>query len=252
MKENCCDIIQDLMPLQIDGVCSETSEQLIKGHLATCGVCTQVYEDMQSKTPEPVSLSNSDKTFGNAFRQMLRTIRLKNVLIGALIAVILFIAGGLAYDNLFLFSKQMVSPASVDCQLSQTEEGYVQVTLHTDVRYNASRYYEEEPGVLYIGIYRPVIMLPWKVSAQEDMIHYPGLRIKDGILYLRKTVDEEGTAHGTAWNDYAQEILEIRLGSPGNFRIVYRPGDSIVTCTPDQEEEWQRHEQLQNIYSSMW
>ena len=34
-----CDIIQDLMPSYIDGICSESSKNLIEKHIKECEVC---------------------------------------------------------------------------------------------------------------------------------------------------------------------------------------------------------------------
>ena len=55
-----CSIIRDLIPLYIDGCCSEESRQTVKSHLENCSQCKKLYDDMNapeelvavSKTPE--------------------------------------------------------------------------------------------------------------------------------------------------------------------------------------------------------
>ncbi len=38
-----CEMIQDLLPLYHDGVCSKESEKIIKAHLSKCDACKQSY-----------------------------------------------------------------------------------------------------------------------------------------------------------------------------------------------------------------
>ena len=53
-------MIQDLIPLYIDGCCSEESRRIVEEHIKTCAVCRAVKEDMQcatttiSETAEPM------------------------------------------------------------------------------------------------------------------------------------------------------------------------------------------------------
>ena len=46
MKKN-CEIVQDLLPLYIDDVCSETSREMIREHLSGCPDCTKLLKQMQ-------------------------------------------------------------------------------------------------------------------------------------------------------------------------------------------------------------
>lgn len=53
-----CNIIKDLIPLYIDGCCSEESSEAVTKHLAECDECKALYEDMKTDTspsliPEP-------------------------------------------------------------------------------------------------------------------------------------------------------------------------------------------------------
>ena len=44
-----CEIVQDLLPLYVDGACSEASAEMIKEHLETCADCRAIYEQMLEK-----------------------------------------------------------------------------------------------------------------------------------------------------------------------------------------------------------
>ena len=41
-----CSMIQDLLPLYLDGVCSEESKMIIQQHLSTCSTCQKYYAAM--------------------------------------------------------------------------------------------------------------------------------------------------------------------------------------------------------------
>ena len=41
-----CEIVKDLLPMYIDGLCSPTSNTLVEQHLSTCKQCKQIHEQM--------------------------------------------------------------------------------------------------------------------------------------------------------------------------------------------------------------
>lgn len=70
-----CDIVQDLLPLYEDGLCSETSREAIEEHLKECALCCELVDSMRSfKEPEiPESvISQEDKVIVKSFRKVHR------------------------------------------------------------------------------------------------------------------------------------------------------------------------------------
>ena len=64
--EKRCSIIEDLLPLYIDGVCSDESKSLIEEHIKTCRTCKNLLEEMQNDslgkmTEMEIELSESEK-----------------------------------------------------------------------------------------------------------------------------------------------------------------------------------------------
>ena len=49
---NQCEIVQDLLPLYVDGACSESSAAMIKDHLENCPQCKVLYEKFCSDSGE--------------------------------------------------------------------------------------------------------------------------------------------------------------------------------------------------------
>lgn len=54
MMEKLCEIVCDLLPMYIDGCCSEGTRQTVEEHLEQCPDCKQVYQEMSGQLPVPV------------------------------------------------------------------------------------------------------------------------------------------------------------------------------------------------------
>jgi rubrerythrin len=46
MQKQSCDIVSDLIPLYVDGVCSEESCEFIEEHIRVCQSCKKLLENM--------------------------------------------------------------------------------------------------------------------------------------------------------------------------------------------------------------
>ncbi len=57
-----CNIVKDLIPLYIDGCCSEESEKAVEEHIRDCDNCKKLLEDMKSPS-DIVEVSKAPKTF---------------------------------------------------------------------------------------------------------------------------------------------------------------------------------------------
>ena len=104
-----CEIIKDLLPLYLDGVCSSDSKTAIEEHIAVCDSCRAELQDMQ--TTLPINNAGQNLKEAEAVRKLSKRWRsgmiksiLKGILIGAItIAAIILL--------LFLFMDfRIVSP----------------------------------------------------------------------------------------------------------------------------------------------
>ena len=57
-----CNIVKDLIPLYIDGCCSEESEKVVEEHIKDCNECKKFYEDMNAPS-DIFAVSKLPKTF---------------------------------------------------------------------------------------------------------------------------------------------------------------------------------------------
>ena len=69
MNRNDCDIARDLMPLSVDGVCSEGSQRFLDAHTADCQPCRNLLTRMKAETP---SIQASPTDEARALKQGLR------------------------------------------------------------------------------------------------------------------------------------------------------------------------------------
>ena len=51
--KNRCDIVQDLLPLYVDGCCHPGSRELVEEHLQECPACKQTWQEMTGELPVP-------------------------------------------------------------------------------------------------------------------------------------------------------------------------------------------------------
>lgn len=82
MNQNNCDIARDLMPLSVDGVCSEGSQRFLDAHVAQCQPCQDYFSGMKAgmlnikmePTQESKSLKKSLRHMGKRFKALWITI----------------------------------------------------------------------------------------------------------------------------------------------------------------------------------
>lgn len=109
-----CNIVKDLIPLYIDGCCSEESERVVEEHLKDCSECKKLFEEMKEPT-DIIVTSESPKAFN----------KINDWKASVLQSVLLFVSFGLitigvacesatAYDDLRngLFAMNLVVPAT--------------------------------------------------------------------------------------------------------------------------------------------
>ena len=64
MKNNRCGIVRDLIPLYIDGVCSEESTEMVRNHIENCKECRDIYESMKDESIEASVYNETEKVIG--------------------------------------------------------------------------------------------------------------------------------------------------------------------------------------------
>ena len=95
-----CDIIKDLLPLYLDGVCSNDTKAVIDEHLMACENCKAELQAMQNSFPlnsvgenlnEAEAVKNLSKRWKKSMKWSLLKGILINVLVIAALALILYV-----------------------------------------------------------------------------------------------------------------------------------------------------------------
>ncbi len=104
-----CDIIDDLLPLYKDEVCSEDSRKLVDGHIATCDRCRRELEKYDDnfkgveKMEENIEEARPLKEISNRFKRDRKSSFLKGValvsIMGSILSIIAYNANGSYIDE---------------------------------------------------------------------------------------------------------------------------------------------------------
>lgn len=105
-----CSLIQDLLPLYHDGVCSEESGKIIENHLSECPFCKDYYTSLCEADEIFASPQNIDLEIKKAasFRAVKRRIHKKQILV-VILAFAIFAAISLSIIGFLKNSEQVIS-----------------------------------------------------------------------------------------------------------------------------------------------
>lgn len=84
-KKLSCDVVQDLLPLYVDGVCSADSRQLVEAHLNDCADCRAMLADLQESEAEAAFHADAKAVIGAHNKRQSKTA----LALGLLISVFL-------------------------------------------------------------------------------------------------------------------------------------------------------------------
>ncbi len=87
-----CNLIQDLLPLYYDGVCSEESKEIIEDHISQCSNCKEYYHSLCKANEVNIVPQNSDFESQKAasFRAVRKKLKREQLLLVAFVLALLF------------------------------------------------------------------------------------------------------------------------------------------------------------------
>lgn len=78
-----CKVIQDLLPLYVDGVCSPDTAALVEEHLKDCAPCQEAYHALEeAPAPTPGDKADKDAAVAQGLKKVKNCLRKKRILIG--------------------------------------------------------------------------------------------------------------------------------------------------------------------------
>lgn len=237
-----CLIVRDLMPLQLDGVCSQESADYLAEHMRSCAACRKIYEEMRAAAPSPITGRNREAVRG--FRLFMKKRTLKSILLTLCAAATALVLGFSVYYWLWGDTNQPLPMDLYTVSLQRTGDGWVfdkVVCTRENVAdyaggYNITGNLAEGKHIVY------VCKSSSRIPQAKDTVYRltePQWFLRDGVLY-------GFTFHSgpqKTWIDLDARIDEIRQGTPQDYRIIYRAGDDLPLCGAEDE---------QAIHDSLW
>lgn len=104
-----CEIIQDLLPLYADNICSEESKKMIEEHLSECPDCREYLEELKNNPIAESELKNTDENKTEIVRKLKHKIMKRNITIALLNTLIIILALFGTYKYLENANEQITS-----------------------------------------------------------------------------------------------------------------------------------------------
>lgn len=210
MAKVSCDIIQDMLPLYYDDVCSADSRKMIEEHIRECEVCSNMLHQLKSEYTISVKEREENKESGAALGKIAHSWKhslLRSFLIGiSITAFVLSIAFGIyhvRYVN--KNSLVMVSPEDVSISGYMLSDTQISFRIQPTDGYSAAHIdtYVDGSGNLYIAIQRKGDKeeLP---EGENEVVHY-------------------------GFNQSNKNYSAVYYGTPDNCKLIWKQGDELPT-----------------------
>ena len=220
-----CEIARDLMPLVLDEAASGSSKTLVYDHVVGCAECAAYMDELKAEAP---ALTEEQKrqeqqAFSAATEKLKKKKRLRvlrSVLLGALAACVLLIAGYFGYWQIAGLKSQIPLDA-YDISLVRLKDGSIVVTADyhgSKVPLYATSFFEDLIGDKR-GVTEYIGMEKYWISHEMERSMQNGSPISFSADYLEQ-----------------HSIQEIRQGTPKDYRTIWKKGDDIPAASPEMEE----------------
>ena len=234
---NPCRITEDLLPLYVEGVCSEDSKEYVEAHLKECPACRALRDGMSKSVQTIVSSRNAK----NSFRLFKRRLLFKRILLITLCVLVSFaLLTAIFYRPLedYLSGPQLVRTSPFISEVSRLSDGSIHISLQydaEDVYVNMQKLYphpqDERTLVIEMGWNR---LNTWDSNLKNGGSWHTFLVLTDESAPLYNLKNAEA-----AWNDRAYDKV-VLVGSDGE-RVLWEKGDSLPAAEARAEDILQRH-----------
>lgn len=244
-----CDIAQDLIPLEVDGVCTEGSKEFLQEHIAQCDGCRRLYDLAKSGAWQKKEPFREDAALIHSMKRVGKKLHIRRYILIFLALIVLMYGSIFAWNGLMNHTES-VPVDSYSAYVYVDEDGYAHVLAHMpysgqniyggfvrfrvlDAEDPANKTGKEHAYILELEPrYNPV---PEKINAMsgnanEFTMQMPAvLEIRDGYLYTTPEY-RDGCVPGVP-------ISEIRMCEGRDYQVIYLWGDDVLTYEKAVEED---------------
>ena len=222
-----CKIIEDLLPLYHDKICSEESSSMVEDHLKECAQCKKLLEDLDQDAsvvkPENVKLL---KGVREQWIKIRKRSLVRGLIAGICICLVLWV-GYLGLTQWYIVDVPTGKMIVTDlCQLSS---GDIAFHLYIDDKYDLNRIdVDTKDGVMYITPQRAVL------QSKRIMEYNQGLYNRDYVVCP--------SGEFTDYCDFSyilgEELTAVYLGTPGDSILIWKQGQELPAATAELEERY--------------
>ncbi|MDD3347177.1 zf-HC2 domain-containing protein [Oscillibacter sp.] len=224
-----CRVIEDLLPLYHDHVCSPESRAMVEEHLRECGACAKILAEMEEPA-ESAAINDTAplKAIGSAWKKSKKQSFLKGTLIAVLVCADLF---GAYYG----ITQWKCIPVSADVlevtELSQLSDGSIYFNLFVNDNKNLyfSKFTTTEDGSFYITPMHSLFETTRKYDVggfdQFYVFSQPGGENEDSkypVIFL------------------SENVTQIYVGPVGEGALVWEEGMELPPASEAYERQLMR------------
>lgn len=218
-----CNVIEDLLPLYHDGVCSEDSKNLVEEHLKECASCKDVLHTLKEETaPDRVDAAKPLNVIYKEWKKGMKKALLKGFLAAVLICGVLF--GAFVAATQWQFIE--ISTFDMDiAEIYQLNDGRIlyKLDVPNNVYCRDFRFVTTEDGCDYVIPVRPLIDTAEIGGYESYLDDYLMLDPAENNAYQKAT----GGPHITKWY----------IGSPrlSSALLIYEEGMELDPAPAELE-----------------
>lgn len=232
-----CGIVRDLLPLVVDDVSSDATRKLVEAHLSECTECKRVMDDMRAEI-RPGEIDESDEEFIQLCYKVRRVLSWRRMIMTFVMLVVAvgLLAGGAAYVRYKMYvDYQEFVPQ--EYKVSVNDDGLLVFEYAFDGRHGYNGYgygFGDDAGVFYLTPHISAWPQTFDLVETNTVDTFNFIRFKAGkLVHIESTTTDElvfdEISGNRQWkkNLNATEITELRIGTPMDYRVAYRPGDIL-------------------------
>lgn len=206
-----CEVINDLLPLYHDEVCSEESKRIVEEHLKECENCREIAKKIGGEFHVPQK-ELDDATF---FKNIQQEYKIKNIVFSILLICLVGIGSHLARNYQFMPVGASSFQISEVSQLEDKTIGfYMKICDGKDVRFITAKRANEE-GIVYIHGKRALMeeAIDNSIGYHEQYFYYNAEEYNQWLSGLDQSANED-----------LQYITEVRFGTEEDYVLLWKTG----------------------------
>ena len=222
------DIVQDLLPLYHDGVCSDKSRAAVEEHLQTCQDCRKALEEMDTQLPtEKVAVDDAAavKKISREWERGKWKARMKGAGIAVLVCLLLF-GGWIAATEWFVFPVELENIQITNVR--QLSDGRILYLFYID----------DELGLRTLGFDYVEVNGEGHMYCVPKRALYTEKRETTSLADSEQEVDLEVCGAWARASGVDEELTHIWIGQGGDAILLWEKGMDLPAASAADEAQW--------------